>query len=91
MTDQDPNEPTPAVDELIDFSGTPRSMGEQRDHGFRIMKARMLEIYSKKNAHVQPMIRAAKMGAYSQALDDAFNVFAQVVEPTQSEELTPGL
>lgn len=77
-------------DDIIDFSGAPRSLGEQRDHGFRIMKARMLEIKRKQWAHVSPIIRGAKLGAYEQGLNDAFNVFAQVVEMPSEEELSPG-
>lgn len=83
MTDNGP-------DDLIDFSGTPRSLGEQRDHGFRIMKARMMEIYAKKMAHVSPMIRGASIKAYEHGVNDAFNVFAQVVDVPTSEELSPG-
>lgn len=76
----------------IDLSGKPaQRLDETREKGFQIMKAHMMNVYAKKNQHVQPMIRAAKIGAYNQALEDAFNVFRQVVEPETSEELTPGL
>lgn len=83
MTDNSP-------DDIIDYSGTPRSLGEQRDYGFMIMKKRMMEIYSKKMAHAPPLTRGTAMKAYEQGINDAFSVFAQVVDVPTNEELSPG-
>jgi hypothetical protein len=83
MSDQGPDDP-------IDYSGTPRSLGEKRDYGFQVMRARMLEVYAAKLKHVNPLVRGAKLEAYNQALNDAFSVFAQIVEVPTDEELTAG-
>lgn len=77
-------------DDLIDYSGKPRSLGEQRDFAFKMMKQQMLEVFKKKKAHVPPLIRGAAIAAYSEGIDDAFNVFAQIVETPTSEELSAG-
>ncbi len=75
----------------IDYSGAPQpSIGEQREHGFKIMEVRMLETYAKKLTHVSPIIRGAKLDAYKTALRDSFNVFRQIVERPSEEEITPG-
>lgn len=79
------------MDDIIDYSGKDQpSIGEQREHGFKIMEYKMLEQYAKKLTHVSPLVRGAKIDAYRQALKDAFNVFRQIVEAPVEEELTPG-
>jgi hypothetical protein len=77
-------------DDVLDFSGTPRSLGEQRDHGFAIMKQRMMEIKVAQLGHVPKLTRSTAIKFYEQGLVDAFNVFAQVVDVPSEEELTPG-
>lgn len=77
-------------DDIIDYSGKPQTLGEQRDHGFAIMKARMLEVKQAQLAHVPKLMRGTAINFYEQGITDAFNVFAQVVDVPSDEELTPG-
>lgn len=97
MTDIDPNAQPQLVagdplTEMLDFSGKPRSMGEKRDFAFKLMKQKMLETTSRgpQFQKVSPLTRSIALKWYEQGLNDAFNVFAQVVEQNTDEELSPG-
>lgn len=78
------------TDSPIDFDAPPQSLGAERDYAFQMMKKSMVEIYSKTLQHVNPMIRGAKLASYVKGIDDAFQVFAQVVEVPSEEELGGG-
>lgn len=77
-------------DDIIDYSGAPRSISAQHDEGFRHMKAKLVELKLKKLSHVAPMVRVTAIKSYEEGLNDAFSVFAQVVDVPSNEELSPG-
>ncbi len=89
MSDLGPDEvSTPGP---IDYSGVgiPK-LSDQREQGFKIMKAHMLDTVQKQIKHVPPLMRGTAMHWYAKALEDAFNVFRQITDQSTDEELTPG-
>jgi hypothetical protein len=71
---------TDAIDDLI--SAPAQNLGEQRDLGFKMIKGRMAEAYSRKlmSGRSPVMVRNSMRIAYIEALEDAFRVFTQIVE-----------
>lgn len=89
MIDETPSDEK-EIDGLIDFSGSPRSMGPQRDYAFKLMQNRMMEVIHSQMAHVQPLMKKTALHWYERGLNDAFKVFAQVTEQNVDDELSPG-
>ena len=91
VTDLGPDAAEQAQPSPIDYSGQniPR-LSEQREQGFAIMKAHMLNEIQKQIKHVPPLMRGSALHWYGRALEDAFNVFRQITDQSTDEELTPG-
>jgi len=77
-------------DDIIDYDGDAKSLGEQRDYAFQVMKQTMIAKYSKSIAHVAPMVKMAKLDAYAKGVQDSWAVFSQIVEKPSDEELSAG-
>jgi hypothetical protein len=91
MSDLGPDETDAPSAGPIDYSGQgiPK-LSDQREQGFQIMKAHMLNEIQKQLKHVPPLTRGTAMHWYAKALEDSFNVFRQITDTSTDEELTPG-
>lgn len=79
----------PLMRDVISTEEAP-PLSDQQEHGFRIMADAMIQQYAKTLGHVNPLVRGAKLEAYSRGVRDALNVMRRVLERPTEEELLPG-